>query len=272
MSIKPLSFEELAKEENIDFVYDSEANTVLIDDLGTIDLSIFVEMVMRYSYQINAAKISIKVNESQAIYFFQHGFKVEASIMAYYGLQDAFYVVYYLDDKHHKNHLATIHDKVLEKAYISRKNKVTDFSFDRVTVGTNTVRTNVESKDKLVFTGREHSIADHDTHHKFFAQSNDKIVATATASYDESQQVVEFSDFIVSAEFDVWQLLINLITEMEQHFKALKCTTAFTIVPASSLAINAICVEQGFEFGGRLKNESLVDGELDSLNTWFKRL
>ena len=268
-----MSFIEIAASEGVVFTEKLDARTLIIDDIGTFDLSEFVSSVKQYAYQKKLAKISIKVKESDAIYFFQHGFKVEASIMAYYGMQDVFFVVYYLDDVHVHNQFANEHNLILEKGYESSKSALCQNEVDRVTITSGVIEQNIKGKEKIVFAGREHSLNSQSHQKRFYAQMGSKAVATACAHYDKNTKVVEFSGFSANLEFDIRQLINHLFLDMESYYLSIGCQTAYTIMPASSLAITAICIENDFEFGGRLTNE-LVDksGKLDSLNTWFKRL
>lgn len=272
MSHTALSFEALAISNKVKYVVDHSSDTLIVDDINDVDLSEFVNLIKQYAYEKGIAKISVKVKEPSAIYFFQHGFKVEASIMAYYGLQDAFYVVYFLDQKRSNNPLDSFHESILEKAYANSTSNLIKSEVDHVSICSNEQQSSIDGKEQMIFTSRDHTHNDADKKQKFFAQIGNKIVATANAFHRKSDNVVEFSDFTVNVALDIRQLLNHLIKEMGAYYFSAGCNTAFTLVPASNLAINAICVENDFEFGGRLTNESVVEGQLDSLNTWFKRL
>ena len=80
MSHTALSFEALAISNKVKYVVDNSSDTLIVDDINDVDLSEFVNLIKQYAYEKGIAKISVKVKEPSAIYFFQHGFKVEASI------------------------------------------------------------------------------------------------------------------------------------------------------------------------------------------------
>jgi len=272
VSVNINSFEGYAKSASIQYVHDTDTNTLIIEDIGKADLNEFVPHIKRYGLQQKIAKISIKVKECDAIYFFQHGFKIEASILAYYGLQDAFYIAYYLKESHTENKFEEQHNAILNAPYKSKTVVQSDLTNDSIKVSSGFTHSPINGKQQLVFTSREVPPPKKDVRNKFFAHIENKIVATVNAYYCKSKKVVEFSEFTVNLELDPNKVLNRLLTEMADYYAQLNCKTAYTIVPASSLMINALCVENNFEFGGRLTNESVFEGKLDSLNTWFKQL
>ncbi len=272
MDVSNNNFEAYAKSACIQFIHDSEANTLIVEDVNDADLTCFVPLIKSYAHQLKIAKISIKVQESNAIYFFQHGFKVEASILAYYGMQDAFYMVFYLKDSHTENQREEQHNDILNASFSVLNKEHLNLNDNNITVSSGVTSSTIEGKQHLVFTSREPTHPQKNTRNKFFAQIGNKIVATVNAYYCKNKQVVEFSEFTVNLELDPRIVINHLLTEMTSYYTSLACKTAYTIVPASSLMINALCVENDFEFGGRLTNESIFKGKLDSLNTWFKRL
>ncbi|WP_206483632.1 hypothetical protein [Thalassotalea sp. G2M2-11] len=272
MNISTSCFKEYAKVVKVKFTRDKDANTLVVEDIGCADLNHFIPLIKRYAFQKNIAKISLKIKESEAVYFFQHGFKVEASILAYYGLEDALYLTYYLQASHKNNQFSDAQDAILNSSFeVEHKTNITELK-QTIKVFSGYCNFHSESKHQLAFTGREmpqqHAIASN----KFYAQINNKTVASAKCHYCEEQQVVEFSDFFVDLSVDPHTVIHYLLYEMAQYYASIDCITAYTIVPASSLIINAICVENDFEFGGRLTNESVCKGQLESLNTWYKQL
>lgn len=271
MSVDDNFFEELAHSAGIEFIHDNDANTLIIEDVGSVDLNHFVPLVKRYAYKFKMAKISIKVKESNAIYFFQHGFKVEASIMAYYGLQDAFYIVYYLEDSYQENQFEQKHNAILDASFHT-KNDTTDLEGNNITVMSGIATKPIDGMHQLVFSSREAPTPKKNVENKFCAQVGNTIAATANAYHCSESNVVEFSTFTVNSTLEPKNVINQLLAEMESYYASMDCKTAYTTVPASSLMINSICAENDFEFGGRLMNESLFKGKLDSLNAWSKQL
>ncbi|WDE13831.1 hypothetical protein [Thalassomonas haliotis] len=266
------SFAELAREHNILYVEDDNAKTLSIDDIGNSELSLFVDYIKQYADKKGYRKLSVKIKEAQAIYFFQHGFRVEASILAYYGMQDAIFVVYYFNASDLPGDNVE-QDKILDKVLAKDALPITGIEAGQVTVSRGCLTNQVEKKQQVLYSGRE---AARDSakleSSQFIARAGNKDVAVATAQFNKADNAVEFSNFAVNIGYDASKYISYLLTEMESYYQSRGCLTAFTIVSANSLVINAICAENRYEFGGKLKNESVNDGVLVSLNTWFKRL
>lgn len=272
MSINNCIFEEYVKAAGIEFIHDNIANTLIIEDVGNTDLNSFVPLVKDYAFKREIAKISIKVKESSAVYFFQHGFKVEASIMAYYGLQDAFYIVYYLKNSYLENQFEEQHNAILDASFIINDEDKAHLDNSDITISSGSIEPLIADKNQFVYSGRKIPTPKHNERSQFYAQIDDKIAARVNAYHCRKRNVVEFSEFIVDPALEPNKAITCLLTEMENYYASINCKTAYTIVPASSLMINTTCAANDFEFGGRLMNESFFKGKLDSLNAWSKQL
>lgn len=264
-------FDELVQKVNATYVEDSEAQTLRFDSIGDAQLSSFIPFIKQHAYKKGVKKLSVKVSDAQAIYFFQHGFKIEATILAYYGLQDAIFLVYFLDDEHVQ--LNDKQHKILDKA-LTQQGMSSELQCEEelvITAGKNATEYPKEKEHPIVFSGRM-EVEDNDGVVLFNAAIDNLIVASAKAQYNSVDNAVEFSGFMVDPAADIPVVVGALLNFMELHYRELGCETAFTVVSANSLLINSICAENQFDFGGTLKNESLIDGKLSHLNTWFKRL
>lgn len=266
------SFAELAREHEILYVEDDNAKTLGIDDIGNAELSLFVDYIKQYADNKGYRKISVKIKEADAIYFFQHGFRVEASILAYYGMQDAIFVVYYFNESDLSDDNLE-QDKILDKVLAQTALAKDSIKTQEVTVSQGCLADQVEGKQQILYSGRQAPKASVKVESsQFFARSGNKVVARAAGQFNKEDNAVEFSNFTVNIDYDASKFISYLLTEMESYYQSKGCLTAFTIVSADSLVINSICAENRYEFGGKLKNESVIDGVLASLNTWFKRL
>ncbi|GHF98468.1 hypothetical protein [Thalassotalea marina] len=264
---------DLVKQVGAVYVVDEEAKTLRFDCIGSADITAFINYVKQYGYGKGFKKLSIRVSDSQALSFFQHGFRVEASILAYYGSHDALFVVYYFDGS--EQEFNTRQNDILEKALSYQEQNDRNLEFANITISIaanrNNYPTNVAKKVK--FFGRG-ALNDHELNDtkQFTATLGGKVIASVTAQYNVDEKSVEFSDFTVNLEHDAHELISLLLFEMESFYLSKGASTAFTIVSANSLIMNSICAENHFEFGGMLKNESMIDGQLTNLNTWFKGL
>ena len=48
--------------------------------------------------------------------------------------------------------------------------------------------------------------------------------------------------------------------------------TAYTIARAKSAGMNITFSKAGYKFGGRLKNNTNIFGNIESMNVWYKHL
>lgn len=264
-------FDDLVQKVNAICVEDNKTQTLRFDSVGDAQLSSFIPFIKQHAYQKGLKKLSVKVPDAQAIYFFQHGFKVEASILAYYGLQDAIFLVYFLEEE-----LPQLNDKqhhILDKALAQQATNCEFQSQDEIVIiaEKDMAENPIEKEQPIVFSGRM-EVAGNDDVMLFNANVDDEIVATAKARYNQENNAVEFSTFMAAPSADIPVVIGALINYMQFHYRERGCETAFTIVSANSLLINSVCAEKQFDFGGTLKNELLIDGKLSHLNTWFRRL
>lgn len=264
-------FNDLVQKVNAICVEDDKTQTLRFDSVGDAQLSSFIPFIKQHAYKKGVKKLSVKVSDAQAIYFLQHGFKVEASILAYYGLQDAIFLVYFLEEDQ-----VQLNDKqhhILDKALAKQATNCEFLSQDEIviTAKTDTTENPIEKEQPIVFSGRM-EVDDNGDVMLFNATVDDEIVATAEAQYNQEDNAVEFSKFMTDPAVDIPVVIGALMNYMQFHYKERGCETAFTIVSANSLLINSVCAENQFDFGGTLKNELLIDGKLSHLNTWFKRL
>ncbi len=265
------TLDELAQKVDAVYVEDRKAQTLRFESVGNAELSSFVPFIKQHAYKKDIKKLSVKVSEAQAIYFFQHGFEIEASIMAYYGLQDAIFLVYFLDDD--TSQINKRQNEIIDKA-LALQTKAINLTCPEkieITPDANIDSPQLNTDQAISFSGR-FKTSENDDVMVFNASQNNEVIASATAQYNPEDSAVEFAAFMVNLGEDIHTVISALINYMQMHYRAKGCETAFTIVNANSLTINSICAENQFDFGGTLKNESFIDGKLTHLNTWFKRL
>jgi hypothetical protein len=267
--------EELAEKIGATYIEDNATQTLRIESVGEAKLGEFVPFIKQYAYNKGFKKLSVKVSDAQAIYFFQHGFSVEASILAYFGLQDAIFLEYFFDE-----HVSQITEKQSDII-----NKVLSLSDEVVTKNTNVgndeniivtskkglMNSPIKRDHAIVFSGRK-ILTDAGDSMTFTAARDGRLIASAKAQFYTEDKAVEFSEFIIHLDADIRHSVTALLNHMQTFAANKGYDTAFTIVSANSLAINSLCADNHFEFGGTLKNESLTNGNLSHLNTWFKRL
>ncbi len=111
----------------------------------------------------------------------------------------------------------------------------------------------------------------HDT--RFYAVIHGRtLVAAASAEMDPRTGTVEMTDFATSPVHRGRGLARHLLSVMEQASREQEMRVAYTIARAGSFAINAVFARSGFQFGGRLINNTHIGGSLESMNVWYKAL
>lgn len=267
------SLEGVAESSGAIFVEESNAKTLRIENIEDVELGPFVNFIKQYAYQKDLNKISLKVSEAQALQCFQYGFKVEGSVLAYYGLQDALYVVYFLNGN--QPILSNTEHDIIEEV-LSNDNSISSInkSINKIEVTAKPFIEKKVKKDNFVnLTGKRNlPYKSHLFIASFAVVSNKVPVATASARYHHKQNAVELLNIEVDESNLNAQYLDDLIDRIEQEFIALGCLSSHVVVSSKHLEINTLFAKCHYEFGGTLTEESFIDGKLVGLNIWFKQL
>lgn len=104
------------------------------------------------------------------------------------------------------------------------------------------------------------------------AESDGRMVALASTEMDAENKAVEMTDFATLHEWRGQRLARRLLIYMEQLMRAEEMITAFTIARAVSPGMNITFARLGYEYGGRLVNNTNIGGAIESMNVWHKRL
>ncbi len=67
-------------------------------------------------------------------------------------------------------------------------------------------------------------------------------------------------------------LAVCLLARMEQEMMLRNITTAYTIARALSPSMNISFSKMGYHYGGTLINNTNIDGQIESMNVWYKYL
>jgi beta-lysine N6-acetyltransferase len=106
----------------------------------------------------------------------------------------------------------------------------------------------------------------------FGIEANGRLVAVASAEMDRHESNVEMTDFATLPEWNGNGLAQILLARMEEEMRHKGIKTAYTIARAMSAGINIIFSKAGYQFGGRLKNNTNISGSIESMNVWYKEL
>ena len=239
----------------------------------------------------NLGKIIAKVPASMASRLASEGYRREAEIPGYYDKdEDAVFMGHYLDKLRSKPENREKLDRVLKLA----GNKADDDAVTEDDGSTEDERLSklklhdITEKDAMQVADVYRRVFDtypfpiHDptyiletmqTHVKYFGFfKKEKLVALSSAEMDKPRNAVEMTDFATLPEWRGLGLASLLLEKMETAMREIKMKTAFTIARGPSAGINIVFARQGYEFGGRLVNNTNISGNIESMNVWHKQL
>ncbi len=98
------------------------------------------------------------------------------------------------------------------------------------------------------------------------------MVALSSAEIDYKSASVEMTDFATLPSWRGKGLAAYLLAMMERFCQAEELKTAYTIARAVSPAINITFSRSGYQWCGRLKNNTQISGCIESMNVWYKKL
>jgi len=106
----------------------------------------------------------------------------------------------------------------------------------------------------------------------FGVEVEGKLLALSSAEMDRAGQNVEMTDFATLPSFLGNGAAAALLAAMEPAVTELGIITAYTIARAVSPGMNITFARLGYQFGGRLINNTQISGSIESMNVWHKRL
>ncbi len=228
------------------------------------------------------SKIFAKIPENHAKIFFDAGFLKEACIPKfYYGKEAAVFMGFYLNSKR-----AT-------EAYLDRMEEIISIALAKETEDLCSLNFNqkvraCEERDaealaniyKDIFTTYPFPIHDPDYILKtmrnnvdyFGIESDSKLVAVSSAEMDKHSSNVEMTDFATLRDYRGHGYAKYLLARMDLEMKKKNIKTAYTIARSMSPGMNITFSKAGYQFGGRLKNNTNISGNIESMNIWYKSL
>jgi len=106
----------------------------------------------------------------------------------------------------------------------------------------------------------------------FGIETDGRLVAVSSAEMDQKEANVEMTDFATIPEWRGNGYAECLLSEMECVMKNKGIKTAYTIARAMSAGMNVTFSKAGYQYGGRLKNNTNISGKIESMNVWYKSL
>ena len=231
----------------------------------------------------NYSKIFAKVPECHSDIFFTAGFEEEARIPGLYaGKMTAVLMGFYLNTERAKEPGLGKMDEILkisiEKQAIKSKCHLNDdFTLRICTEADLSSMTDIY---KTIFQSYPFPIHDPayiletmKSHVDYFGiEENGRLVSVSSAEMDKQSSNVEMTDFATLPEWRGNGFAQCLLLQMEKAIKNKGIKTAYTIARAMSVGMNVTFSKAGYRFGGRLKNNTNISGNIESMNVWYKHL
>ena len=100
----------------------------------------------------------------------------------------------------------------------------------------------------------------------------EKLISASSAETDMQHQNVEMTDFATHPDHLGNNLSFFLLNRMEEEMKKQGFITSFTIARSISPAMNITFAKNNYKYGGLLKNNTNISGNIESMNVWYKKL
>ncbi len=100
----------------------------------------------------------------------------------------------------------------------------------------------------------------------------DQLVGAASAEVSKDGLSAEMTDFAVNPDFRAMGIAGALLRALEKDCDETGIKCLFTIARGCSYGINSLFSKGGYEYGGRLINNTNISGSLESMNVWYKSL
>jgi len=229
------------------------------------------------------SKIFAKVPENASKIFFAASFLEEARIPAFFsGKETAVFMGFYLNAERIKESDIDKMEGILKIALGKRTADKVSCLENRFVLRKCT-KTDVSAMAKIyreVFPSYPFPIHDPDyllktmqSHVDYFGIETDGgLVAVSSAEVDKVAANVEMTDFATLPEWRGNKFGQHLLARMENEMKKKNIKTAYTIARAMSPGMNVTFSKAGYQFGGRLKNNTNISGRIESMNVWYKSL
>jgi putative beta-lysine N-acetyltransferase len=229
-------------------------------------------------------KIFSKVPNSKSKAFLQSGFDVEALVNGLYGGKEkGLFLSKYFKSERGQESNALAYKQVLSLAQAKKKSPVTSLGKGtRVRLCTLEDIPRMSMLYKQVFSSYPFPIDDPafieaslkgDT---LFAGIEKKgiliALASAECNFENDHLHCEMTDFATLPSHRGNSYASHLLLFLEQEAEKRGIKTAFTIARAISKGMNITFSKTGYSYGGRLKNNTDISGNIESMNVWYKDL
>jgi putative beta-lysine N-acetyltransferase len=106
----------------------------------------------------------------------------------------------------------------------------------------------------------------------FAVEYKGNIVALSSCEIDFENRNAEMTDFATLPQFRGMGMSTSLLSRMEKEMDKKGILTLYTIARAASYGMNTVFARLGYEFTGKLVQNTNISGNLENMNVWYKRI
>lgn len=269
------------------------SDRVYLMDMGSADPPRLAEYLRNLARRNGYGKIFAKVPEKAAAPFLSAGYELEAKAPGFFnGRETALFLgAYPKEDRRRETdpaELDAIRDLALKKGASdggkagNESSGVSDASSIRICA-----EADIPAMAALyarVFPSYPFPIHDPDylletmrSHVRYFgipskeSESAD-FLALSSAEMDREHENVEMTDFAVRPDQEGKGHAGRLLAVMDRKMRIAGIKTAYTIARAVSAGMNIVFARAGYQYGGRLINNTQISGSIESMNVWHRGL
>ena len=241
----------------------------------------FVDSLISLAENKKYSKIFAKVQMKHYRVFYDRGFVKEALVPRFYtDNESAVFMGYYLNKARMADPNTDKYNEIIEKCSIKNNN------LPVLNDGYKIVKCSEKDIPQLsaiygeVFSSYPFPVHDKKYLEKtmnrnvdyFGVEKGSKLVAVSSAEKDFEQKNAEMTDFATIPEYRGKGLSQLLLLKMENELERKGFRTFYTIARAVSPGMNITFSKLGYEYNGRLINNTQICGSLESMNVWSKVL
>ncbi|CAM4276122.1 putative beta-lysine N-acetyltransferase [Zobellia roscoffensis] len=109
--------------------------------------------------------------------------------------------------------------------------------------------------------------------HEFYGLfEKGELLVSAILKVQESESSIEIVDFATHPNYNGQNLNYYLVQEIKKRVVNSKYKTIYALVRATSYGLNITFSKHGFLLGGTLMNNTVIRGNLESMNVWYCNL
>lgn len=260
------------------------SNRIYLMKFNRADPKKLISAMEKLTKNNDYTKIFAKIPAHLEEIFLDSGYQKEAEIPGFFhGQQAAFFLGRYLDPQRQKESSVKKVEEIINLACKKEEKQIIPRSLPNEAILRRCIPDDAERMSSLykeVFKSYPFPIdnpgyiiktmLDHIIY--FGIEINKKFVALSSAEMDTVSKNVEMTDFATFPKYRGSGFSSRLLKKMENEMCRRGIQTAYTIARATSPAMNITFGKAGYNYSGRLINNTNIAGQIESMNVWYKNL